>query len=152
MILTPHLIAGAAIASQTNNLFLTIFISFFSHHLLDAIPHWDYKISFKKRMGLSTLKITADMAIGVILILTAFFLSVEINFSSLFKLFLGAFFSILPDGFQFLAFMFPYKPLKLYLKFHRFFGSEYKKSFSLIGLSTQIIITILGVLIISYLQ
>lgn len=151
MILTPHLIAGAAIASQTNNLFLIAVISFFSHHLLDALPHWDYKISFKKRLGISALKITADILIGIIFILTVFFISSKIDFFSLLKLFLGAFFSILPDGFQFLAFMFPNKSFKSYLKFHRFFGSKYKKSFSLIGLSTQIIIIILAILVILYL-
>lgn len=150
MILTPHLIAGAAIASQTNNLFLIAIINFFSHHLLDALPHWDYKISFKKRIGISLIKITADITIGVILILTAFFMSAEINFSYLFKLFLGAFFSILPDGFQFLAFMFPNKPFKLYLKFHRFFSFNLKKKFFVIGLTTQIIITITAFMIIIF--
>lgn len=150
MILTPHLITGAAIASQTNNIFLIVFISFFSHHLLDALPHWDYKISFKRKRGISALKITADIIIGIILILTAFFLFAKINFFFLFKLFLGAFFSILPDGFQFLAFIFPNKPFKSYLKFHRFFGSKYKKSFSIIGLATQIIITITAFLIIIF--
>ena len=42
MIITPHLLAGSAVAdATTDNLAIAFFIGFFLHFLLDAIPHVD---------------------------------------------------------------------------------------------------------------
>jgi len=41
MTITPHFLAGAAVATTTNNLPLAFLLGFFSHFLLDALPHVD---------------------------------------------------------------------------------------------------------------
>ncbi len=42
MTITPHVLAGAAVANAiTNNVFLAFLIGFLTHFILDAIPHLD---------------------------------------------------------------------------------------------------------------
>ncbi len=41
MTITPHLLAGAALATTTNNVFVAFLIGFLLHFILDAIPHVD---------------------------------------------------------------------------------------------------------------
>jgi len=42
MVITPHLLAGSALATATtNSLPVAFLIGFFSHFLIDAIPHVD---------------------------------------------------------------------------------------------------------------
>ena len=45
LILTPHILVGAAIASQISNPVLGIIFAFFSHYVIDAIPHAEYSIN-----------------------------------------------------------------------------------------------------------
>jgi len=47
MIITPHALAGAAVATTTNNVPLAFFLGFISHFILDAIPHVDQGTFFK---------------------------------------------------------------------------------------------------------
>ncbi|MFH0890907.1 MAG: hypothetical protein V1856_02665 [Candidatus Liptonbacteria bacterium] len=42
MILSIHVLGGAAAASLAPNWLVSLLFSFFSHFLLDAIPHWHY--------------------------------------------------------------------------------------------------------------
>ena len=42
MILTPHVLVGAAIAINVEPKPLGLVLAFLSHYILDAIPHWDY--------------------------------------------------------------------------------------------------------------
>lgn len=76
MILTAHIIAGAAVASQINNPALLALAAVGTHLALDPIPHWDYEISalqqakhnpFKKETIEAWVKILADVAIGLFL-------------------------------------------------------------------------------------
>lgn len=41
MLLTPHTVAGIAIGAAVSNPVLAIPAAFFSHFLLDFLPHWD---------------------------------------------------------------------------------------------------------------
>ena len=41
MTITPHLLAGAAIATTTNDVFVAFLLGFLTHFILDALPHID---------------------------------------------------------------------------------------------------------------
>jgi len=44
MILTTHMLAGAAAASKISNPFLALPLALLSHYLCDFLPHNDYSI------------------------------------------------------------------------------------------------------------
>jgi len=74
MILTPHLLVGAMLASLVDNLALAAVLALFSHYLLDAIPHYDYSVKNIKEKNWQQslpelLKIALDFSIGIVLIL-----------------------------------------------------------------------------------
>src|ERR1035441_1590405 len=88
MTLTTHAVVGAAIAaSMPNRPVLGFILAFASHFALDAIPHWDYRLSSQKTGGsnrmdddmimnknffIDLLKIGLDMSCGIILALLFF--------------------------------------------------------------------------------
>ena len=62
MTITPHLLAGAALATTTNNVFVAFLLGFLIHFILDALPHIDpgtfhyLKIpGYEKRINLETV-------------------------------------------------------------------------------------------------
>ncbi len=62
MTIAPHLLAGAAIATVTNNVYLAFLLGFVTHFILDAIPHLDpgtfhnFRIpGYKKNINLETI-------------------------------------------------------------------------------------------------
>lgn len=72
MLITPHVLVGAAIGSQFSNILIAVPLSAFSHIILDSIPHWDPHIDVD--LGIEDLEkkdivvITADLAIGFTLL------------------------------------------------------------------------------------
>lgn len=88
MILTPHLIVGAAIGQSMPESYWIIPAAFFSHYFLDAIPHWEY-LDQRFRLKEAALKIALDLLVGLGLILIFF------DFS--WWVWLGVFFAGLPD-------------------------------------------------------
>ncbi len=109
MIITPHILVGAAIALKIKNPILVFIAAFLSHFVLDLIPHSEYNINvlyglkfsrkfFRENLSrkyiLAYLKILSDFFLGIFLI--SFILSVHsLKFSPL--IYLGIFSSILPD-------------------------------------------------------
>ena len=115
MILTAHLLAGAAIASKIQPAPLALFLAFLSHYFLDLIPHWEYSIdNIKgKRWGKSLfdfLKVGLDILAGVLLI----FLFSE-NQPIIYA---GAFLAIFPDGLTLFGLIFSNKLLEHNDDFH----------------------------------
>jgi len=73
MILTCHLLTGAALAARTANPWLGAFLAIFSHYLLDFLPHRDYPIdSIRakqwKNSARDFAKVILDLAAGLLLI------------------------------------------------------------------------------------
>ena len=65
MTLTPHAIVGAAIASaMPDHLVIGFLLAFASHFVLDAIPHWDYKLASQKSDAVGRNRLDDDMIIG----------------------------------------------------------------------------------------
>lgn len=115
MILVSHLLVGAAIAEETKSVPIAIFLAFFSHYLLDFLPHSEYSIKNIgegkwRRSFFDFFKIFLDFSAGVLLILV-------LAKNPLVALSAGIA-AILPDGLAFLAFVFPENKL---LKIHRAF-------------------------------
>jgi len=110
MLLTPHILVGAAVASKFSNPLLGILFAFLSHFLLDSIPHWEYSAEALKQIktkGIrycmpALLRVFLDIALGFIILILAVFLTTN-RFSPEFVL-IGGFFGMLPDGLSFLLF------------------------------------------------
>ncbi len=106
MILTPHLLLGAAIASKIPNIYLAAFLSFTSHYLLDLIPHVEYSVeNIKNKRWHRALpdftKVFIDFSFSVLLIL--------LLSDGQLNILIIALFSIVPDGFELLRLFFSNK-------------------------------------------
>lgn len=106
MLTSTHLLAGAAIGKLTGNVYLAIPIAFFTHYLLDAVPHYNQKpvknykeLGFKGTDKKDLLIKALEPAVG--LALTAF-LIFGTGQGAAAPLYLGAFFGWLPDFLVFL--------------------------------------------------
>ncbi len=123
MILTAHILAGAAASSATDNYWLAGALGFLSHFALDFLPHnGEYSIDglkqrkFNRRFLSDGLKVALDLVIGFSLVLYFIFSSHRKNI-----VLVGAIFGILPDLFSFLYYLFPlyYSPVDyLHKKVH----------------------------------
>jgi len=116
MILSVHIILGAAIALNINPLFGGLLLAFLSHYLLDALPHWEYSIkNIKEKNWRSSLvdflKISLDIFFGFLIV---YFLSKNFILASL-----GALFAVLPDIFIFLNIILPNRILGSLCNFHQ---------------------------------
>ncbi|MFH1461086.1 MAG: hypothetical protein ABIF84_01560 [Patescibacteria group bacterium] len=69
MILTPHMLVGAAIGSHVSNLWLAFCFGLASHYLLDILPHWDYLLKVEFSNLNNVKKVATDLIFGIILIL-----------------------------------------------------------------------------------
>ncbi|MDO8663486.1 MAG: hypothetical protein Q7K28_01435 [Candidatus Wildermuthbacteria bacterium] len=148
MILTTHLLIGAAIAQKFQNPVLGLFLAFLSHYFLDSLVHRDYGIDRIKEASwknsfFDLSKVFLDGSFGIFLIL--------LLSDNIFLALAGGFFAILPDGLGFLHLTFPkIRILSLHSlliqKTHWFkkYGF-YKKIPLLWGISTQILIAILAI-------
>lgn len=130
MILTPHIIFGAAVGSNFQNPLIAFLASMISHYFLDSFKHWDYSFdNLKNYLNLLRVKaenkenanfnlaakdffkIAFDFSLGFLILI--YFLNQD---PQLFKILLSGFFGALPDGFQILHFVFP----KIFLKHQEF--------------------------------
>lgn len=67
MLETTHAIVAGAIANHVKDPAAAISFSFFSHFILDAVPHWDFGTNWRSRRKLYTgICAIADVCIGFI--------------------------------------------------------------------------------------
>lgn len=101
MILTVHILVGAAVTTQIRITWLAWLLAFFSHFLLDFIPHYDYSLKGvelgwkNKKFWWVVFKVALDLALGFILIIIF-----SQNKRNLINIIVGGFLGILPDGFN----------------------------------------------------
>lgn len=136
MILTTHAIVGAAAGRLVSNPLLAFTLGCISHFLIDAIPHWSYRLAsiildeknpLKKDMiinrhSIKDLAIIAvDFCIGIILAIFIFQGKAGFTNFSL-PLLAGIIGGVLPDALQFAYFKIKRRPLvdlqKLHIRFH----------------------------------
>ena len=158
MLLAPHILVGAAVASQFQNPVLGLIFALLSHFVLDRTPHWEYSVEALKQIktrGIKycrpiLLRVILDIIIGFAVLIFAMLISANpIDFV---YLALGGFFGILPDGLSFLLFVKEKSRgrlvsfLKIFYALHR--RIHFKKEKGLpplrIGLSTQAIAILLA--------
>ena len=139
MTLTAHAITGAALASLVPDQPLVGFaVGFISHFVLDAIPHWDYKLSSKKEDGNNhmnddmvinknfikdILKISFD---GILGLLFAYFIFVFYFKFSTFVVLSGVIGAMMPDALQFVYMKWRHEPLISLQKFHLWIHADKK--------------------------
>ena len=158
MLLAPHILVGAAVASQFQNPALGLILAFLSHFILDRTPHWEYSVEALKQIKIRGIKYCRPILLRVILdIITGFTvlifaMLISANRIDFVYLALGGFFGILPDGLTFLLFLRGNSKgwlslfLKIFYALHR--KAHFNKYKSLpplrIGLSTQAIVVLIA--------
>ena len=158
MILSPHIITGAALGANFHNPYLLPLGAMALHHLLDRAPHYDYQIKpFSSRV---VLKVFLDISIGLLTV-TIIYLFISPNINLAYTA-LGIFFGTLPDGILLASFIFKnnlllkYQKLHSFLHFHDKNNKEalnrnftlkelFRKKFFWIGAFTQLITLIVAV-------
>ena len=164
MLLAPHILVGAAVASQFANPLWGLIFAFLSHFALDRTPHWEYSVEPLKHIKTRGIKYCAPILKRVILDITSgftiLFLAVTIssNDISFWAWAIGGFFGILPDGLTTLLFSrrgrsgIIYNLLKIFFTFHQ--KIHYSKKAGLpplrIGLGTQVIAVLLALYLIIF--
>lgn len=164
MTLSTHAVAGASIAlAFRNNPAAALIAAFFSHFILDAIPHWHYEILSRKKDISSPFNERIDFDINFLndLVRTGIdfgiglFVSLAVSqnfFPGYFWLAaFGAFAGVLPDILQIIYFRFPNSPLFYHQWLHEKvhtrapLGGE-----NIIGVLQQIILAAIIFLILIY--
>lgn len=147
MMITPHVLVGAALAMKISNPFTLVFFAFVSHFVIDMIPHHDYDIDpFKKKF----YKMLID---GVIAGLLLWYFVAHLPFEQQVLFVLGGFFAIFPDGLWMLHRLFSWKFLEPYVsihhKLHWLIIQADNKAHPVIGLATQAVVVALSLYVLS---
>lgn len=98
MFLSNHAAAGALLAANTTNPVSAFALGFFSHYLLDMIPHGDEKVATWIKGKHANRRAATVLAIDLT-VMAVFFLSLswKIDFPHPYVVALGVFGAILPD-------------------------------------------------------
>ena len=170
MTLATHAVVGGAVASLFPNHPITAFlVGFFSHFVLDAIPHWDYEIlsayanpekakektkngSFKidKNFLFDLLRTGSDAFLGLVLVFLIWYPIVGSQWKILL---LGAIGGVFPDFLQLVYARFPHQPMSSLQKFHVFLmhADRKLKNSPIIGILSQAFIALVAVVLAKYL-
>ena len=160
MILTPHILVGAAIGAKIHNLGLIIILGIFSHLILDKLPHWDYINSgikdFRKSKNFEALfkdlfKIATDGIIGLLIVFLITWQTHQLT--NLFFIMLAIFVAVLPDILLGLVHLFaPRNFAEKYVKFHLRFlhflkDKEKEGKITFFNISTEILVIVIAIII-----
>lgn len=166
MILTTHVIAGAALAAAMPNRPLLAFATgVVSHFLLDAIPHWDYKLRSSRKdennplndnivMGrdfqLDLIKISGDAFFGLTLS-WFFFRSFFTGPLGLLTFAAGTIGGLLPDALQFAYFKLRSPWLTALQRFHQWIHADHARKLKpAVGIVTQTLLVMAIVLAVKF--
>ncbi len=157
MILTPHLLVGAALGSEIQNFGIIFILSSILHFVFDALPHWEYgqkykfSVSDKKNFFFFILQALLDIFIGLTIV-------TFILWPGTFNLYIiaGIFFSLLPDGLVLLYFLWSIinkkeeNFLKKYYDFHKKIHFSNKKNALFSGIIIEGLIFFLSLYLFFY--
>jgi len=115
MILTTHLLSGAALGANIKNPWLVVILSLILHFILDTLPHGDYLN--QKSSWRDFRKVIIDLALGLGIVFIII-LSRNPAPQTILNIAIGIFFSLLPDGTTFLYFFMKMKFIKPLKTFH----------------------------------
>lgn len=161
MVITPHLLIGAAIGAKIKNFGWIIILGIISHFILDKIPHWDYGektiVKFRENKSLKLLilflvELFIDCSIGLSVAAIIIWQKNLLELKYLIFIVFGILISLLPDVILGFVWIF-YKNLrpfsKKYINFHEkiFHSGKIIKKPTLLGLGTEILISLIAALI-----
>lgn len=165
MILSTHAIAGAAVSALLpHHPVLAFCAAFGSHFVLDAIPHWEYRIRSYIEDPKNPLK--ADMVLNKAFLIDLAKIGVDFSAGIFFSVLvfqawgapfnwnivIGAIGGMVPDFLQFAYWKLRIKPLQLLQRFHIWIHAKKKlNNTPVLGVITQIIFVILLILVFRYL-
>lgn len=109
MLLTPHFLAGAAVASFIPNPALGLAAAFASHFLLDAVPHWHYflEADIKGSLGARDLRRLAVILTVIVFDLMAGAFLLWLLRPRSWLLLTAGLLAVFPDSLTFFAWLFP---------------------------------------------
>lgn len=161
MILTTHAIAGAAVASLNPAKPISGFIAgFAAHFILDAIPHWEYKIksgfihpeigaSFRldRDFIIDVLRLGTDLTSGIIISLAIFYFYGSLPPVPILAGIIGG---VLPDALQFVFTRIRRGPIVFLQRFHEWIHAPYKglRQWPVLGATLQILLVAAIVLVV----
>ncbi len=161
MVITPHILVGAAIGSKIKKIGWIIILGLLSHLVLDMIPHWDYGNSalkkFTKTKSYKILfkffgKLAIDGFIGGSIIFTVVWQKNIFSPDDLLFILIGIMAGFFPDfllgTIKLLAGKMP-KFSKAYSSFNEKYlhCQIHIKKPTLLGVGTQVIISLIAILI-----
>jgi hypothetical protein len=143
MILATHgIVAGALGKFFPGNPLAAFLVGYASHLVLDAIPHWQYKIYsstlnaekkihgkkdwdmvFGKDFIFDIARISVDFFAGLLIPFVFFNIAMD-NSASYLSIIAGSFGGMLPDGLQFIYAKFKHEPMITIQKIHDFAESR----------------------------
>jgi len=161
MLITPHLLVGAAIGAKIKHFGWTIGLGLISHFVLDKIPHWVYGIKVLKNFSQTKfcktliffLQMAADGLMGLVIIFLIVWQKNMINLNYLSFIMAGALAAIFPDlilGFIKIFNLESKKLSKMYIYFHEKICHSRKGHIAkpnLLGLGSQIFVSVIAILI-----
>lgn len=138
MVLATHLVTGGILGRALANPWTALFFGLLSHFLLDAIPHWDYRLGSRRAnkndkldvdmainrdFGIDLAKIGIDLTVGVVvLFLTGKLFAWPVSATIIW----GAIGGVLPDFLQFVYFKLRWPALRQLQRFHIWVHAERK--------------------------
>lgn len=154
MVLSTHAVGGAAAALLFPRHPIIAFLAgFASHFLLDAIPHWHYRLrSLKKptanpmdhyfvfdRTFLEDLvAMAADVALGLVALLPAIVIAPG---DTPFIILCGALGGIMPDALQIVYYLFRRSPIKYLQRFHKWIHAKTRLDHEpVLGIGAQLLL------------
>jgi hypothetical protein len=150
MILTPHMMVGAAVGSRFNNprwIAILIVFALISHYLLDSIPHSEYQVlalanGLNWEFVIAALKVALDFFVGLIIII--FLCHRKANF---YYILIGSIIGLLPDFLIFISWQVKNLGwLNNFVSLNNFFHYPTNRPVALVlGLTTQIIVSTIAV-------
>ena len=149
MILTPHLLLGAAIASKIEYAPAALLMAFLSHYFLDLIPHIEYSIKnisekqWQKSLP-DILRVFLDFSFGMLLILI-FSKNQPI-------IYICAFIALIPDSLTIINSIFPNRILKIHNNIHRgkIHFLKHKKISTFWRILSQLLVIIASIFLLKY--
>lgn len=119
MILVTHALVGAAIGEKIHNPWLIVICSLAMHFVLDTFRHGEYVESFDKKVTFKNTwrKVALDFFIGIFIVSLLIYLN-RFNALQIKYIFLGVFFSIVPDFITFIYWKYRFAFLEKYYAFH----------------------------------
>jgi hypothetical protein len=154
MILTTHAVVGATTYGLLQeHPVLAPAAAFASHYILDYFPHWEYETDptkTKDKKPVIVMTVVIDLAVAFVLVCLLAFYVFPTSPKNFVMVLTGAFFGLLPDGFQLLYMLrFRHKTISWTQRVHDFFHSEDESlKRSIRAVVTQVIIILACVAII----